>query len=75
MAVTYDIVKHIGVIRETPRGYTKEVNLVSWNGAKPKIDIRDWSQDHKRMSKGITLRKEDAQKAAELILNYFKEVE
>lgn len=75
MAVTYDIVKHIGVIRETPRGYTKEVNLVSWNGAEPKIDIRDWSQDHNRMSKGIALRKEDAQKAAELILNYFKEVE
>ena len=74
MAVTYDIVKHIGVINETPRGYRKEVNLVSWNGAEPKIDIRDWSQDHKRMSKGIALRKEDAQKAAEMILEYFKEV-
>lgn len=75
MAVTYYIVKHIGVINETLRGYRKEVNLVSWNGAEPKIDIRDWSQDHNRMSKGIALRKEDAQKAAELILNYFKEVE
>ena len=74
MAVTYDIVKHIGIVNETPRGYTKEVNLVSWNGAEPKIDIRDWSPDHKRMSKGIALRKEDAQKAAEMILEYFKEV-
>ena len=75
MAVSYDIVKHIGVIRETPRGYTKEVNLVSWNGAKPKIDIRDCDADHERMSKGIALTEEDAQKVAELILNYFKEVE
>lgn len=75
MAVSYEIVKHIGVIRETPRGYTKEVNLVSWNGAKPKIDIRDWDADHERMSKGIALTEEDAQKVAELILNYFKEVE
>ncbi len=75
MAVTYDIVKHIGVIRETPRGYKKEVNLVSWNGGKPKIDIRDWSPDHKRMSKGIALTEEDSQAVAELILNYFKEVE
>ncbi|MCR5097842.1 MAG: NERD domain-containing protein [Lachnospiraceae bacterium] len=34
---------------------------VSWNGAEPKYDIRDWSPDHEKMGKGITLTDEEAE--------------
>ena len=54
--VTFEIVKEIAVLREpNDNGWTREVNLVSWNGADAKVDIRDWSPDHSKMSKGITL--------------------
>ena len=51
----YEIVKELGVIAEGARGWTKELNLVSWNDKPPKYDIRDWSPDHSRMGKGVTL--------------------
>ena len=54
--VTFEIVKEIAALRPTnDNGWTREVNLVSWNGADPKVDIRDWNEDHTKMSKGITL--------------------
>ena len=46
--------------------YTKW-NLVSWNGGAPKYDIRDWSEDHTKMGKGVTLTAEQAKKLGELL--------
>ena len=45
--VEYTIYEHIAVLeryegREVP--WTKEINVVSWNGGEPKIDIRDWTK-------------------------------
>ena len=56
---SYQIVKHIGVISEGSGGWAKELNLISWNGKDAKYDIRDWSPDHEKMSKGITLAEKD----------------
>lgn len=53
--VTIEIKRRLGVIRALDNGWTKELNIVSWNGADPKYDIREWSPDHERMSRGITL--------------------
>lgn len=52
---TYEIKKHIGVLRTSAGGWTKELNIVSWNGNSQKYDLREWSEDHKKMSRGITL--------------------
>ena len=52
---TYNIVEKIGVLSESRRGWTRELNLISWNGGEPKYDIRDWAPDHERMGKGISL--------------------
>ena len=52
--IKYEITEHLGVISETARGWTREVNMISWNGREPKIDVRDWSPDHSKMSKGLT---------------------
>lgn len=55
----YEITKEICVLAETTRGWTKELNLVSWNDREPKFDIREWSPEHERMGKGITLSQEE----------------
>lgn len=64
---SYEIVKHIGVISEGSGGWTKELNLISWNGKEPKYDIRDWSAEKDKMGKGATLTPEDAKKLMELL--------
>ncbi len=55
----YEIVEHFGVISEKGKGWRREINKVSWNDAEPKFDIRDWSSDHQKMGKGITLTEEE----------------
>ncbi|MFT3951327.1 MAG: YdbC family protein [Oscillospiraceae bacterium] len=64
----YEIVKELGVLSENPKGWTKELNMVSWNEREPKFDLREWSPDHTRMGKGITLTDEEAA-ALKAILN------
>ncbi len=58
--VTFEIVEEIGVLSENSKGRIKELNRVSWNGGDAKIDLRDWSPDHEKMGKGITLTEEEA---------------
>ena len=56
---SYEIKKHIGVISEGSGGWTRELNLISWNGKEPKFDIRDWGPEHEKIGKGITLSAKD----------------
>ncbi|MGF0088334.1 YdbC family protein [Streptococcus hyointestinalis] len=52
---TFEIVEELLVLSENDKGWTKELNRVSFNRAEPKFDIRTWSPDHTKMGKGITL--------------------
>ena len=63
----YEITKHIGVISESDKGWTKEVNLISWNNRDPKHDIRDWAPEHEKMGKGITLTKEELRELRDIL--------
>lgn len=63
----FDITKELGILSESTKGWRKELNLVSWNGADPKYDLRDWAPDHKKMGKGITLTEEELRKLNEII--------
>ena len=56
----FEIKEHIGDLGDNGRGWTKELNLISWNEREPKYDIRDWSPDHSRMGKGVTLTADEA---------------
>ena len=58
--IKFEITKHIGVLSENAKGWKKELNLVSWNDRAPKYDIRDWSPEHEKMGKGVTLSAEEA---------------
>ena len=64
---SYEIVEHIAVLTTSKTGWTKELNLISWNGRSPKYDIREWSPDHEKMGKGITLTDEEFTKLKELM--------
>ncbi len=57
--VSFDIVERIGVLTTYSTGWTREINLVSWNGGPARYDIRDWDPSHERMSKGLTLQEKE----------------
>lgn len=51
----YEITKRIAVLSTNARGWERQLNMISWNDHEPKYDIRDWSPDGSKMSKGISL--------------------
>ena len=57
--ITFEIVEHICVLSSRENGWQKEANIVVWNHREPKLDIREWSADHQKMSKGIVLTDEE----------------
>lgn len=65
------VVEKIGIIKENQSGWNKELRLVSWNDADPKLDIRDWAPEDAKSGKGITLTEEEARNLMGLLENYF----
>lgn len=58
--IKFEIKEELGILSESAKGWRKELNLISWNEASPKYDIRDWAPNHEKMGKGITLTAEEA---------------
>ncbi|HKM09427.1 MAG TPA: PC4/YdbC family ssDNA-binding protein [Candidatus Methanomethylophilaceae archaeon] len=56
----YEVVEEIAVLSESSKGWTKQLNIVSWNENEPKYDIREWAPDRSKMGKGITFTEEEA---------------
>lgn len=59
----YEIVLHIATLAtyldlEGDR-WSKELNIISWNGKDCVLDIREWNEDHTVCRKGITLSAEE----------------
>lgn len=67
MAIKYELEKEIGAISDSNKGWTKELNMISWNDRPAKYDLRDWAPDHEKMGKGITLSKEELINLRELL--------
>jgi hypothetical protein len=65
--IKYEITKKIGVLSTSVSGWQKELNLISWNDREPKYDLRDWSADHEKMGKGVTLSTEELSALKELL--------
>lgn len=70
--IKYEIIETIAVLSESTKGWKKELNLISWNGREPKYDIREWSPEHEKMGKGVTLSDEEALKLKEALNNIDK---
>ena len=65
--IKYEIIKTIGVLSTSASGWKKELNLISWNDREPKYDLRDWSADHSKMGKGVTLSAEELSALREVL--------
>lgn len=70
MEISFEIVEHIGLLSTSAKGWTKELNLVSWNGREPKYDIREWSPEHDKMGKGLTLSKDELEALKDLLQKF-----
>ncbi|NFI94859.1 hypothetical protein FC961_10720 [Clostridium botulinum] len=67
--IKYEIKEEISVVSESNKGWTKELNLISWNGKEPKYDLRDWAPEQEKMGKGVTLDKDELIQLKELVNN------
>jgi len=65
--IKYEIEKNVGVLSEGSKGWTKELNLISWNGREAKYDIREWAPEHVKMGKGVTLNKDELKKLRDIL--------
>ena len=68
--VKYEIIETFGTLSTTPSGWTKELNLISWNGAEHKYDVRQWAPDHAKMGKGVSLSREEADELKNLLTKW-----
>jgi hypothetical protein len=65
--IKFEIVQNIGTLSESTKGWKKELNLISWNNREAKYDIREWSENHEKMGKGVTLSNDELEKLKELL--------
>ena len=65
--IKYEVIKKVGVLSTAGSGWTKELNLISWNEREPKYDLRDWSPDREKMGKGVTLSRDELLALKELL--------
>ncbi|MGL5915916.1 MAG: YdbC family protein [Culicoidibacterales bacterium] len=56
---TYTIEQNLGILSQSNQGWTKELNIISWNGHPAKYDLREWAPEHEKMAKGVTLTVEE----------------
>jgi hypothetical protein len=66
--ITFEVKQQLGVLSHSTKGWTKQLNLVSWNGRDAKYDIRDWDDKLEKMGRGISLSKAELSKLHECIL-------
>ena len=66
-SVSFEIQKNFGVLGKNNKEWQKEINLVKWQEGRPKLDIRDWDPQYKKMGRGITLTPDEVEKAIEVL--------
>lgn len=74
--LSYNVIKQIGIISEK-NNYSKEVNIISWNGNQLVCDIRSFKageNGEKRPLKGISMNAEDLITLKELLSHIDLEV-
>lgn len=61
----YEVIKRLGILEGNPEGFHIEVNIISWDGNPPKLDIRKWNAD--RMNRGLSLSTDGLKKLREIL--------
>lgn len=65
--IKFEIKETLGTISESQKGWTKELNLISWNEREAKFDLRDWAPGHEKMGKGITMTVEELKNLRDIL--------
>lgn len=65
--IKFEIQEAVGTLSQSPKGWNKELNLISWNGKAPKYDLRDWAPNHEKMGKGVTLTTDELKQLRDLL--------
>ncbi len=65
--IKFEIKETVGTLSDSPKGWTRELNLISWNEKAPKYDLRDWAPEHEKMGKGITLTADELKALRDLL--------
>lgn len=65
---SYRIVRNITTISQ--RGnWALELNLISWDGRPATFDLRKWNEDHTKMSKGISLTRDEVKALGKFLID------
>lgn len=67
--IKFEIKENCGVISTSAKGWSKELNMVSWNDKTAKFDLREWDPEHKKMGKGVTLTKDELIELKDILNN------
>lgn len=73
--IGFEIVKELGELSPASKGWSKQINLLRWNDGEAKLDIRSWTADHEKMSKGIALTIPEAQMLVTILQKFFTDQE
>ncbi|WHY86984.1 PC4/YdbC family ssDNA-binding protein [Neobacillus novalis] len=65
--IKFEIKETMGTLSQSPKGWNKELNLISWNGKEAKYDLRDWAPEHEKMGKGVTLNIDELRSLRDLL--------
>ena len=68
----YTIKDEVAVL-STAGAWALELNLISWGGRSPKLDLRKWTDTHEKMGKGVTLTDAEAKALRDALIAYFGE--
>ena len=71
-SISWEIKEHLAVLKETPNGWKKELNIVSWNEGPAKFDIREWNPDHTHMTRGLTFNMGEARTVCDAMHDYLE---
>lgn len=75
--INYRIVRPLGVLSEKDN-VTTELNLISYNNYKPKLDLRKWETKEdgtKFLQRGLTLTDAEAKELKKALDDYLEHVE
>ena len=67
--IKFEIMEHKGTLSTSSKGWTKELNLVSWNDREAKYDLREWDPDHTKMSKGLTFTVNELKRLKDILIS------
>ena len=73
--ISCEITRKIAIMAMNEKGFSKEINLISWNGGEPKYDIRNWHPGREKCGKGITLTRDEAIALMDALIQEFGEQE